>query len=43
VNIEAVVEIPQGSRNKYEMDHERGRISEVAEHEAPELQPPLRR
>jgi hypothetical protein len=26
VNIEAVVEIPQGSRNKYEMDHKKGRI-----------------
>jgi inorganic pyrophosphatase len=26
VNIEVVVEIPQGSRNKYEMDHETGRI-----------------
>jgi inorganic pyrophosphatase len=26
VNIEVVVEIPQGSRNKYEMDHKTGRI-----------------
>jgi len=26
VDIEVVVEIPQGSRNKYEMDHETGRI-----------------
>jgi inorganic pyrophosphatase len=26
VNIEVVVEIPRGSRNKYEMDHETGRI-----------------
>jgi inorganic pyrophosphatase len=26
VNIDVIVEIPQGSRNKYEMDHETGRI-----------------
>jgi inorganic pyrophosphatase len=26
VEVEVVVEIPQGSRNKYEMDHETGRI-----------------
>jgi inorganic pyrophosphatase len=26
VDIEMIVEIPQGSRNKYEMDHETGRI-----------------
>jgi inorganic pyrophosphatase len=26
VNIDVVVEIPQGSRNKYEMDHRTGRI-----------------
>jgi len=26
VNIEVIVEIPQGSRNKYEMDHKIGRI-----------------
>jgi len=26
VDIEVIVEIPQGSRNKYEMDHETGRI-----------------
>ena len=26
MNVEVVVEIPQGSRNKYEMDHETGRI-----------------
>jgi hypothetical protein len=26
VNIDVVVEIPKGSRNKYEMDHETGRI-----------------
>jgi inorganic pyrophosphatase len=26
VEVEVIVEIPQGSRNKYEMDHETGRI-----------------
>ena len=26
VEVEVFVEIPQGSRNKYEMDHETGRI-----------------
>jgi inorganic pyrophosphatase len=26
VNVEVVIEIPQGSRNKYEMDHQSGRI-----------------
>jgi inorganic pyrophosphatase len=26
MDIEAIIEIPQGSRNKYEMDHESGRI-----------------
>jgi hypothetical protein len=26
VEVEVMIEIPQGSRNKYEMDHERGRI-----------------
>jgi len=26
VDVEVVVEIPQGSRNKYEMDHASGRI-----------------
>ena len=26
MDVEAVIEIPQGSRNKYEMDHKRGRI-----------------
>ena len=26
VEIEVIVEIPQGSRNKYEMDHDSGRI-----------------
>ena len=26
MDIEVIVEIPQGSRNKYEMDHETGRI-----------------
>lgn len=26
MELEVVVEIPMGSRNKYEMDHERGRI-----------------
>jgi len=26
MNVEVVVEIPQGSRNKYEMDHETGQI-----------------
>ena len=26
MDIEAIVEIPQGSRNKYEMDHDTGRI-----------------
>jgi len=26
VDIEMIVEVPQGSRNKYEMDHETGRI-----------------
>ena len=26
MEVEVIVEIPQGSRNKYEMDHETGRI-----------------
>jgi inorganic pyrophosphatase len=26
MDVEVVIEIPQGSRNKYEMDHEQGRI-----------------
>ena len=26
MDIEVIVEIPQGSRNKYEMDHDTGRI-----------------
>ncbi len=26
MNVEVVIEIPQGSRNKYEMDHQSGRI-----------------
>ena len=26
MDVEVVIEIPQGSRNKYEMDHKTGRI-----------------